>query len=63
MLPVQLELNGSQKEESKPCGEVHEYAAQFEKARANLFPKVDLNIKKAQVKQKSHYDQRHACIS
>ena len=36
---------------------------QFEKARANLFPKVDLNIKKAQVKQKSHYDQRHACIS
>ena len=45
MLPVQLELNGSQKEESKPCGEdfAHEYAAQFEKARANLFPKVDLN--------------------
>ena len=62
VLPVQLELNGSQKEESKPCGEdfVHKYAAQFEKDRANLFPKVDLNIKKAQVKQKSHYDQRHA---
>ena len=62
VLPVRLELNGSQKEDSKPCGEdiVHEYAAQFEKARANLFPKVDLNIKKAQVKQKSHYDRRHA---
>ena len=58
VLLVQLERNGSQKEESKPCGEdfVHEYAVQFEKARANLFPNVDLNIKKAQVKQKSHYD-------
>ena len=45
---VLLELNGKQKEESKPCGEdfVHEYAAQFEKARAKLFPKVDLNIKR-----------------
>ena len=43
MLPVQLELIGSQKEESKPCGEdfVHKYAAQFEKARASLLPKVD----------------------
>ena len=27
---------------------VKKYAAQFEKTRVNLFPKVDLNIKKAQ---------------
>ena len=34
------------------------YATQLEKIKKELFPKVDVNIKKAQKKQKELYDER-----
>ena len=38
---------------------VQSYVAYVEKMKQELFPVVDLNIKKAQEKQMDYYDKRH----
>ena len=64
VLPVQLQLidhnqDGSVVDELHVENDtVQSYATQLEKIKKELFPKVDVNIKKAQKKQKELYDER-----
>ena len=64
VLPVQLQLidhnqDGSVVDELHVENDtVQSYATQLEKVKKELFPKVDVNIKKAQKKQKELYDER-----
>eukprot|EP00731_Ephydatia_muelleri_P015163 Em0008g883a len=64
VLPVQLQLI-DRNQDGSVVDELHVendtvqlYATQLEKIKKELFPKVDVNIKKAQKKQKEFYDER-----
>ena len=64
VLPVQLQLI-DRNQDGSVVDELHVendtvqlYATQLEKIKKELFPKVDVNIKKAQKKQKELYDER-----
>ena len=55
VLPVQLQLIDELHVENDT---VQSYATQLEKIKKELFPNVDVNIKKAQKKQKELYDEQ-----
>ena len=60
VLPVELQMTDKTVEKLHVDSDtVQSYVAHVEKMKQELFPVVDLNIKKAQKKQKAYYDKRH----
>ena len=64
VLPVELQMTDQTVEKLHVDSDtVQSYVAHVEKLKQELFPVVDLNIKKAQKKQKAYYDKSEKYLS